>query len=63
MYLVEQDVDFEAFFFANNDHGMSNTANNYNTVYKILTRELQFCFNQESIFGDPHLWSFRQKNH
>ena len=55
MYLVEQDVDFEAFFFANNDHGMSNTANNYNTVYKILTRELQFCFNQESIFGDPHL--------
>jgi len=52
MYLVEQDVDFGAYFFADNDHGMGNTPNNYRSVYKTLTRELQFCFGQPSLFGD-----------
>jgi len=51
-YLVEADIDFSAYFFADNDHGMSNTVNNYKTVYKTLTREMQFCFGQKSLFGD-----------
>ena len=51
-YLVEADIDFSAYFFADNDHGMSNTINNYKTVYKTLTREMQFCFGQRSLFRD-----------
>jgi len=52
-YLVSEDIDFGAYFFADNDHGMSNTPNNYRTVYKTLTREMQICFDQSSLFGDP----------
>lgn len=51
-YLVADDVDFGAYFFADNDHGMGNTPNNYRSVYKTIEREMAFCFERESAHGD-----------
>uniref|UniRef100_H2YFY2 Uncharacterized protein n=1 Tax=Ciona savignyi TaxID=51511 RepID=H2YFY2_CIOSA len=43
-FLIAGDVRFGAFFAADDDHGMNRVPNNYRNIYKMLTRELEICF-------------------
>nr|XP_018666654.1 dipeptidyl peptidase 4-like isoform X1 [Ciona intestinalis] len=44
-YLIEGDVKFGAFFAADDDHSMSRVDNGYKNIYKLLTRQMEICFN------------------
>ncbi|CAK8692165.1 unnamed protein product [Clavelina lepadiformis] len=43
-FLIKNDVDFRAFFAADDDHGMNRVPNNYRNIYKMLTNQMQICF-------------------
>lgn len=45
--LIDKDVDFRAFYAADDDHSMSLVPNNYRNLYKKLTKQLKICFNLE----------------
>jgi len=42
--LISENIDFGAWYSADDDHGMGNNPNNYRTIYKMLTRKMKRCF-------------------
>ena len=42
--LIDEDIDFSAWYSADDDHGMGRVPNNYRTIYKMLTRKVKRCF-------------------
>nr|XP_039260167.1 dipeptidyl peptidase 4-like isoform X1 [Styela clava] len=45
MALIENDVDFGAFYAADDNHSMANVKNSYRNIYKMITKQMCRCFN------------------
>ena len=46
-FLIQEDMDFNAFFAADDDHSMKRVSNHFHTVYNHMTNRLKSCFKMQ----------------